>query len=40
MKLNITTDGKLPEHFWKMLFIVVACACGLNSDSILLMVGV
>jgi hypothetical protein len=40
MKLNLTTEGKLPDHFWKMLFVVVACMCGIKSDSILLMVGV
>ena len=41
MKVNLTADGKLPDHFWKMLFIVVAsCLGGIHSDSILLMMGV
>jgi hypothetical protein len=40
MKLNLTTEGKLPDHFWKYVFLIVALGCGINSDSILLMVGV
>jgi hypothetical protein len=40
MKLNLTADGKIPDHFWKMMFVVVACVAGLNSDSILLLAGV
>jgi len=41
MKVNLTADGKLPEHFWKILLIVVAsCVGGIHSDSILLLVGV
>ncbi len=39
MKLNLSTEGKLPEHFWKYVFLIVAVSCGINSDSILLMVG-
>ena len=38
MKLNL--EGKLPDHFWKYIFLIVAVSCGVNSDSILLMVGV
>jgi len=40
MKFNLTTEGKLPDHFWKYVFLIVAVSCGINSDSILLMVGV
>ncbi len=40
MKLNLSTEGKLPDHFWKYVFLIVAVSCGINSDSILLMVGV
>jgi hypothetical protein len=41
MKVNLTADGKLPEHFWKILLLVVAsCVGGIHSDSILLMMGV
>ena len=40
MKLDITTEGKLPDHFWKIVFVIVACACGINKDSILLIMGV
>jgi len=40
MKLDITTEGKLPEHFWKIVLLIVACACGINRDSILLIMGV
>jgi len=40
MKFNFTTEGKLPDHFWKYVFLIVAVSCGINSDSILLMVGV
>jgi hypothetical protein len=40
MKLSLTTDGKLPDHFWKIFFLIVACVCGINNDSILLMMGV
>ncbi len=41
MRLNLTADGKLPEHFWKILLLVVAsCVGGIHSDSILLMMGV
>ena len=39
MKVNLTADGKLPDHFWKIIFMIVAVACGINSDSILLMMG-
>ena len=40
MKLNLSTEGKLPGYFWKIVFLIVACACGINSDSILLIMGV
>ena len=40
MKLDLSTEGKLPDHFWKYVFLIVAVCCGYNSDSILLMVGV
>ena len=40
MKFDISADGKLPDHFWKYVFLIVAVSCGINSDSILLMVGV
>lgn len=40
MKLNLTTEGKLPAHFWKIVFVIVACALGINKDSILLILGV
>ena len=40
MKFLLTTEGKLPDHFWKYVFLIVAVSCGINSDSILLMVGV
>jgi hypothetical protein len=41
MQVNLTADGKLPEHFWKILLLVVAsCVGGIHSDSILLMMGV
>jgi hypothetical protein len=40
MKLDLSADGKLPDHFWKYVFLIVAVSCGINSDSILLMVGV
>jgi hypothetical protein len=41
MKINLTTEGKLPDNFWKILLIVVAsCVGGIHSDSILLMMGV
>jgi hypothetical protein len=40
MKLNLSTEGKLPDHFWKIVFMIVACVCGINNDSILLFMGV
>jgi hypothetical protein len=41
MKLNLTADGKIPDHFWKILLIAVASGvCGMHSDSILLIMGV
>jgi hypothetical protein len=40
MKLDLSADGKLPEHFWKIVFLIVACVCGINNDSILLLMGV
>lgn len=41
MKFNLTADGTLPDHFWKILFIVIASGvCGMHSDSILLLMGV
>lgn len=40
MKLDLHTEGKLPEHFWKILLLVVAsCVGGIHSDSILLLMG-
>ena len=40
MKLSLVTDGKLPDHFWKIVFLIVACVFGINNDSILLIMGV
>ncbi len=41
MKIDLHTEGKLPEHFWKILFLIVASGvCGMNSNSILLLMGV
>jgi hypothetical protein len=41
MKVNVAADGNVPEHFWKILLLVVAsCVGGIHSDSILLMMGV
>jgi len=41
MKLDFSTEGKLPDHFWKILLLLVAsCIGGIHSDSILLLMGV
>jgi hypothetical protein len=41
MKLDLSTEGTLPDHFWKILLLVVAsCVGGIHSDSILLLMGV
>ncbi len=40
MKLNLSTEGKVPEHFWKVVLMILALGCGIKSDSILLIMGV
>ena len=40
MKFDLETDLKLPGYFWKIVLLIVACALGWNSTSILLLMGV